>query len=309
MKNIVGPVPSRRLGMSLGVDLVPYKTCSFDCIYCELSRTTNKTTTRKEYISKDLILKQLEDYLLLLDSPPDYITISGSGEPTLNSKLGEIIKGVKSITQIPVAVLTNSSLLFMDEVKKDLLEADVVLPSLDAVSSNVFKYINRPDPLLAIDKIISGLINFRKEFSGQLWLEILFCRVINDDYAEVEKMNEVIKKMKPDKIQLNTVVRPAAEDFAIPLNGIRLHTMKKKLGIKTELIATTIPEQGGTHFVDNEENIINLTSRRPCTMEDISIALELHPNETFKYLGKLEKERRISHTLHNRRAYYQAVTL
>ena len=112
-----------------------------------------------------------------------------------------------------------------------------------------------------------------------------------------------------DKIQLNTVVRPASEDFAIPLNGIRLHTMKKKLGIKTELIATTIPEQGGTHFVDNEENIINLTSRRPCTMEDISIALELHPNETFKYLGKLEKERRISHTLHNRRAYYQAVTL
>ena len=130
MKNIFGPVPSRRLGMSLGVDLIPYKTCSYDCIYCELGKTTNRTTTRKEYIPKDLILKELEDYLPLLDSPPDYITISGSGEPTLNSKLGEIIRQVKSITQIPVAVLTNSSLLFMDEVKKIYWKQTLFCPHL-----------------------------------------------------------------------------------------------------------------------------------------------------------------------------------
>jgi wyosine [tRNA(Phe)-imidazoG37] synthetase (radical SAM superfamily) len=295
--------------MSLGVDLIPYKTCSYDCIYCELGKTTNRTTTRKEYISKDLILSQLEAHLSLLDTPPDYITISGSGEPTLNCKLGEIIRHIKTITQIPVAVLTNSSLLFMDEVKKDLLEADVVLPSLDAVSSNIFKYINRPDPQLAIDKIVNGLINFRKEFSGQLWLEILFCRVINDDYREVEKLGTILKNINPDRVQLNTIVRPSPEDFAIPLTGVQLHDIKEKLGKKTEIIATAIPSQGGTHFVDNEENIINLIARRPCTVEDICIALELHPNETFKYLGKLENECRISHTLHNRRAYYQAVTL
>ena len=309
MKYVFGPVPSRRLGMSLGVDLIPYKTCSYDCIYCELGRTTHKTTARKEYISKDLILKQLEEHLLLLDSPPDYITISGSGEPTLNAKLGEIIRHIKNITRIPVAVLTNSSLFFMEEVKKDLLEADVVLPSLDAVSSNVFKYINRPDHHLTIDEIISGLINFRQEFSGEIWLEILFCRVINDDYKEVERMRKIINNIKPDRIQLNTVARPAPEDFAIPLSGIQLHTIKEQLGPDAEIIATAIPRGGGTHFVDNEDNIVNLIARRPCTMEDISIALELHPNETFKYLGKLEKERRISHTLHNRRAYYQAVTV
>jgi wyosine [tRNA(Phe)-imidazoG37] synthetase (radical SAM superfamily) len=309
MKNIFGPVPSRRLGMSLGVDLIPYKTCSYDCIYCELGKTTNKTTVRKEYISKNIILKQLEEYLLLLDSPPDYITISGSGEPTLNSKLGEIIRHIKSITKIPVAVLTNSSLLCMDEVRKDLQEADVVLPSLDAVSPNIFKYINRPDPQLAIDQVMCGLIDFRKEFSGQIWLEILFCRVVNDDYREVEKMREIIEKIKPDRIQLNTVARPAPEDFAIPLTGMQLHSIKDKIGAGAEIIATTIPSQGGTHFIDNEENIINLIARRPCTMEDISIALELHPNETFKYLGKLEKEKRIIHTLHNRRAYYQAVSV
>ena len=295
--------------MSLGVDLIPYKTCSYDCVYCELGRTTNKTMLRKEYISRDVILKQLEDYLPLLDSPPEYITISGSGEPTLNSQLGGIIRHIKSITEIPVAVLTNSSLLFMDEVKEDLLAADLVVPSLDAVSSNVFKFINRPDPLLAIDEVISGLINFRKEFSGQIWLEILFCRSFNDDDAEVERMRETIKNINPDKIQLNTVVRPAPEDFVVPLNGIQLHAIKEKLGLRAEIIATAIPTRGGTHFADNEDNIVNLIARRPCTMEDMSIALELHPNEIFKYLSKLEKERRIHHTLHNRRMYYQVVTI
>jgi len=308
MKYVFGPVPSRRLGMSLGVDLIPYKTCSYDCVYCALGKTTNKITLRKEYISRDLILKQLESYLPLLDSPPDYITISGSGEPTLNSQLGEIIRHIKSITNIPVAVLTNSSLLFMDEVKKDLLAADLVVPSLDAVSSNVFKFINRPDPLLTVDKIISGLIEFRKEFSRQIWLEILYCRVINDDSAEVEKMRETINKIKPDRIQLNTVVRPAPEDFVTALNGIQLRAIKEKLGTSAEIIAPTIPTRGGTHFVDNEDNIVNLIARRPCTMEDMSIALELHPNEIFKYLSKLEKERRIGHTLHNRRMYFQAAT-
>jgi wyosine [tRNA(Phe)-imidazoG37] synthetase (radical SAM superfamily) len=309
MKNIFGPVPSRRLGMSLGVDLIPFKTCSYDCIYCELGKTTNRTTDRREYISGDLILNQLEEHLTLLESPPDYVTISGSGEPTLNTKLGEIIRHIKSITSIPVAVLTNSSLLFMDEVRKDLLEADVVLPSLDAVSPNIFKYTNRPDPQLAIDQVINGLIDFRKVFSGQIWLEILFCRAVNDDCGEVQKMCETIEEIKPERVQLNTVVRPAPEDYVTPLNGIQLHSIKKKLGTGAEIIATTIPSKGGAHFIDNEENIINLIARRPCTMEDISIALELHPNETFKYLGKLEKEKRIIHTLHNRRSYYQAVAV
>jgi len=309
MKCIFGPVPSRRLGMSLGVDLIPYKTCSYDCVYCELGKTTHKTILRKEYISRDVILKQLEDYLPLLDTPPDYITISGSGEPTLNAQLGAIIRNIKSITTIPVAVLTNSSLFFMDEAKKDLLEADLVLPSLDAVSANVFKFINRPDPLLAIDEVISGLINFRNEFTGQIWLEILFCRSFNDDYAEVERMRETIKNINPDKIQLNTVVRPAPEDFVVPLNGIQLHSIKERLGTVAEIIATAIPKRGGTHFVNNEDNIVNLIARRPCTMEDMSIALELHPNEIFKYLSKLEKEKRIHHKLHNRRMYYQVVGL
>ena len=309
MKYVFGPVPSRRLGMSLGVDLIPYKTCSYDCIYCELGKTTHKTTVRKEYVSKDLILKQLEDYLPLLDFPPDYITVSGSGEPTLNSKIGEAIGEIKRITSIPLAVITNSSLLFLDQVKESLLEADIVLPSLNAVSPLVFKHINRPDSSLDINDIIKGLIDFRKEFSGQIWLEILFCRVMNDDHAEIERIREKIEDIKPDKVQLNTVVRPSSEDFAYPLNGEQLTSIKEMLGAKAEVIADIVPSERGTHFVDNEGKILNLISRRPCTCDDICNVLELHANETLKYLDKLKKEGRVRYRLHQQCVYYQVVSI
>jgi len=309
MKHIFGPVPSRRLGMSLGIDPIPYKTCSFDCIYCELGKTTKKTTIRKEYVSKNLILKQLEEYLPLLDFPPDYITISGSGEPTLNSKIGEIIKEIKQITTIPVAVITNGSLLFLDQVKKELLAADIVLPSLDAMSPPVFKHINRPEPSLDINDIIKGLIDFRKEFSGKIWLEILFSRVINDDRAEVERMRKKIEDIKPDKIQLNTVVRPSTEDFAHPLSEKHLISIKEKLGTRAELIPDIVPLEKGTRFADKEEKIMNLICRRPCTCDDICKALGLHGNETIKYLDKLMKEGRIQYKLHHHQGYYHIVNI
>jgi len=305
MEYVFGPVPSRRLGMSLGIDLIPYKTCSYNCIYCELGKTTERTIIRKEYVSKELILTQLAEYLPLLNSPPNFITISGSGEPTLNSKIGEIIDEIKRITTIPVAVITNGSLFFMDQVKEDLLKADIVLPSLDAVSPLVFKHINRPEPSLDIKEIIKGLIDFRKGFSGQIWLEILFCRVLNDDRLEVERMCEKIKDIKPDRVQLNTVVRPSSEDFAYPLNEKQLNSIKEMLGIRAELISDIAPSGRGTHFADNEEKIINLIARRPCTFDDICKALELHSNETLKYLDKLIKEGRVHYKLHHHWMYYQ----
>lgn len=309
MQYVFGPVPSRRLGISLGIDLIPYKTCSYDCIYCELGKTTHKTTIRKEYVLKDLILKQLEEFLSLLDFHPDYITISGSGEPTLNSKIGEVIAEIKRITSVSLAVITNSSLLFLDQVKEALLEADIVLPSLDAASSLVFKHINRPKASLDINEIIKGLIAFRKEFCGQIWLEILFCRVINDDHAEVERIREKIEDIKPDKVQLNTVVRPSSEYFAYPLNGEQITSIKEMLGSKAEVIADIVPSVKGTHFVDNEEKIKNLIARRPCTCDDICKALELHTNETLKYLDKLKREGRVRYKLYHHGVYYQVVNI
>ncbi|MBW1838681.1 MAG: radical SAM protein [Deltaproteobacteria bacterium] len=295
--------------MSLGVDLIPYKTCSYDCIYCELGKTTKKTILRKEYISKDLLIGHLEEYLSLLQSPPDYITISGSGEPTLNSKIGEIIKEIKCITTIPVAVITNGSLFFLDQVKEDLLSADVVLPSLDAVNPTVFKHINRPEPSLDINNIVKGFIDFRKEFHGEIWLEILFCRVLNDDRAEIARLRERIEDIKPERIQLNTVVRPSSYDFAYPLSEKQLVSIKETLGTKAEIISDIVPSGRGTHFADEEEKIIGLIARRPCTFDDICNALELHSNETLKYLNKLQKEGRIHYKLHHHSTYYQLVNV
>jgi wyosine [tRNA(Phe)-imidazoG37] synthetase (radical SAM superfamily) len=309
MQHVFGPVPSRRLGMSLGIDLIPYKTCSYDCIYCELGKTTCKTVDRKEYVSKDLVLGQLEQYLPLLDIPPDYITLSGSGEPTLHSEICEIIAGIKRISAIPVAVITNGSLLFLDQVKEALLKADIVLPSLDAVSPLNFKCVNRPEESLNVSTIINGLIDFRKIFSNQIWLEILFCRAVNDDRAEVERMRETIEAIKPDKIQLNTVVRPSTEDFAYPLNGEQLSAIKDILGAKAEIIANIVPSEKGTHFVDTEEKILNLIARRPCTCNDLCEALALHTNETLKYLDKLKKDGRVRYTLHRHSVYYRVSNL
>jgi wyosine [tRNA(Phe)-imidazoG37] synthetase (radical SAM superfamily) len=184
-KYIFGPVPSRRLGRSLGVDLVPFKTCSFDCIYCDLGRTTQKTTSRQPFASPEKIVEELELTLSVLDKKPDFITLSGSGEPTLNNDIGAIIRRAKEITSIPVAVLTNSSLLSLQEVRNDLSEADLVVPSLDAVTPALFEYVNRPHPSLRIEDIVQGLIQFRKQYRGQIWLEILFCRGANDDREEV----------------------------------------------------------------------------------------------------------------------------
>jgi wyosine [tRNA(Phe)-imidazoG37] synthetase (radical SAM superfamily) len=305
MQHVFGPVPSRRLGMSLGIDLIPYKTCSYDCIYCELGKTTHKTVERRAYVAKDLVLGQIEQYLPLLDVPPDYITLSGSGEPTLNSGIGEIITSIKRITAIPVAVITNGSLLFLDQVQEALVNADLVLPSIDAVSPLTFKCVNRPEDSLSVATTISGLIDFRKVFSGQIWLEILFCRVVNDDRAEVERMRETINNIKPDKIQLNTVVRPSTEDFAYPLNGEQLSAIKDILGAKAEIIANIVPSEKGTHFVDTEEKILNLIARRPCTCNDLCEALALHTNETLKYLDKLKKDGRVRYTLHRHSVYYR----
>ena len=306
-KYIFGPVPSRRLGRSLGVDLVPYKTCTFDCVYCDLGRTTHKTTFRLPFVSQEEIQKELELTLSVLDKKPDYITLSGSGEPTLNSNIGEIIRGVKEITSIPVAVLTNSSLLPLEEVRKDLLEADLVLPSLDAITLSLFEYINRPHSSLNIEEILSGLIQFRKQYRGQIWLEVLFCRGVNDGREETERLKEVIERIKPDRIQLNTSVRPPAENFVFPLTPDQLDEIRERLGDKAEMISEFAAPMGEELNSVKDSEILNLIKRRPCTAEDISKALGLRINEVVKHLDHLTKTGAIRYRMYEHRCYYENV--
>jgi wyosine [tRNA(Phe)-imidazoG37] synthetase (radical SAM superfamily) len=305
MRFIYGPVPSRRLGVSLGLDLVPRKTCSYDCIYCQLGKTTNKTIKRDAYMPIQPIIREIEELLSHLETPVDYITFSGSGEPTLHSQIGSMIGEIKKMTSIPVAVITNGSLLFMDEVKGDLGQADLVVPSLDAVSRTVYETINRPEPSLEIERVIQGLIDFREQFRGQIWLEILYCRGVNDDHSEVVKMKEVLDHINPERVQLNTVYRPPAEDFASSLAEERLREIQELFGAKTSIIAPYCGDRslGGKEEV--EARIIDALNRRPLTAEDMAEMLGLHPQEVIKYLKLLLDRKTIHHRLHGSRIFYE----
>jgi len=301
---IFGPVPSRRLGRSLGVDLVPFKTCSYDCIYCQLGRTTNKTMQRKEWVPLDDVIEQLKDKL---DSKPDYITLSGSGEPTLYSRLGELISRIKSITDIPVAVLTNGSLLWLPEVRSALKAADLVVPSLDAGSSQVFQYVNRPNRDITFSKMLDGLIKFREEYSGKYWLEVFLIAGVTTTEIEINKLRACISAIHPDKVQVNTVTRPPAEDFAERVPEKQLKALAGQLYENAEVIADYRNVHKQQDFSARREDVLTLLRRRPCSIEDIAAGLGLHRNEVVKYIEELSSEGKIEARPQNQQLYYKAV--
>ena len=306
-KHIFGPVPSRRLGMSLGIDLVPHKVCSLNCIYCECGRTTDLTLERKEYIPFDEVITELKDYMKN-NSVPDYITFSGSGEPTLNSRIGDIIEYIKgNYSDIKVAVLTNGTLFPDKKVRDDLLKADLVLPSFDAASTLAFKRINRGSSSINLDEYLQSLIDFRKEFKGTIWLEILIIPGYNDSREDIDLMKDAILKINPDSVQLNTLDRPGAID------GIRAATHEELQNIvdtwdldTVEIIAKVQKRKDSKSFSkDIESTILQTISRRPCTLDDMAQILGLHYNEINKYLDTLEADGKISHTRQKRGIFYQ----
>ncbi len=303
--HIYGPVPSRRLGYSLGVDILPFKTCSLDCIYCQLGNTKRKTVQRKKYFDVDAILGQIKN-VIASGQRIDYITFSGSGEPTLSTSLGNLIREIKKITSIPVAVLTNSTLLFRKSVRDALSRADLVVPSLDAVTQEIFDRMNRPHPSLKIDHIIDGLIKFRQEFNGKIWLEILFVKGVNDSPSNIQKLKKVIADINPDKIHLNTVVRPPAEKSALPLSPQELEKIRKFFGKKAEVVAEFDKIQQGSVSQDLKDAILSMVARRPVTLSDMSKSLGKHKNELIKYCDFLLKEGKIKLVIHEGKKFYES---
>lgn len=303
MGQIFGPVPSRRLGFSLGIDIIPFKTCTLDCVYCQLGRTTNKTVQRKEYVASDNILREIEE-VLKQEKKIDYITFSGSGEPALNSKIGKMIAQLKRLTSIPIAILTNGTLLSQPEVEEELMKADLVIPSLDAVSKEIFEKINRPHPSLRINKVISGLDIFSCEFKGKVWLEIMVVKGMNDFLGEIKKIAEATKKMKLDKIHLNTIVRPPGEDFAQPVSIKDLEKMKRILGKKCEIITEFTRSDQRNYESNKEKMILAMLKRRPVTLLDISQSLGLSQNEVIKYLEVLKRDGQILAKVYKGKRYY-----
>lgn len=303
---VFGPVPSRRLGRSLGVDLVPFKTCSFDCIYCQLGRTTNHTIERKEWVPMDALLDELKHKLACR---PDYITLSGSGEPTLHSRLGEIIERIQVMTKIPVAVLTNGSLLWQKELREELALADLVLPSLDAGDQLKFSCINRPHPDLTFEQLIEGLIEFRHEFTGQYWLEVFLLGGYTAIETDVKKIADWVSRIQPNRVQLNTVARPPAEEFAFGVSLPTLSRFASHFSPKAEVIAERPSRVSRKSTKLNSDAVLDLLSRRPCTAEQCASGLGLNRLEVLKWLGKLVAQREVSTLRHQGQIYYHAHTV
>lgn len=306
-KHLFGPVPSRRLGMSLGVDLIPHKICSLNCVYCECGHTTNLTHERKEYVPVKDVFRELKDFFH--NNPdPEYITFSGAGEPTLHSHIGEVLGFIKEHKPgIPLAVLSNGSLFSDEAVRKELMQADLVLPSLDAATDAAFRKINRPARSFTIEKYIQGLVDFGKEFKGEVWLEVLIIPGYNDDMENVNALKEALLKINPDRIQLNSLDRPGAVDGLRAASRTELEQISNLWKMENvEIIAAAIERQDVKSYrTDVESAILETLSRRPCTLEDLEKIVGLHINEINKYLGVMEKSGVIETTKQERGVFYQ----
>jgi wyosine [tRNA(Phe)-imidazoG37] synthetase (radical SAM superfamily) len=305
---LFGPVPSRRLGISLGVDLVTHKICSLDCIYCECGETTDLTVERREYVPVDDVLKELEDYFQ--NNPdPDYITFAGSGEPCLNSRIGEVLDFIRERKpNISIAVLTNGTLLGDPEVRKALLGADLVMPSLDGASAAALGTINRPHSSIDTGAYIDGIVAFRNEFQGKLALEIFILPGCNDTLEELIALKAAVERINPDVVQLNTLDRPGVVSSIHAATQGELEQIADFFKpFPVEVIAAAPKRKGiDSYRSDMESAILETVVRRPCTLEDLATILGSHVNEINKYLGALEEAGKIEPVRQERGLFYQA---
>ena len=282
---LFGPVPSRRLGRSLGVDLTPLKTCTLDCIFCQLGRTTHKTIQRAEYAPVWHVESELDAWIKE-GGKADYITLSGSGEPTLHTRFGEVLQFVRERTAIPTALLSNGTLFWQPEVREAAKRADLVKLSLSAWDQFSFDHINRPHPDLNFPRIVDGYRAFRSGFQGKLWLEVFLMLGTNSVIADVEKIAALAETIGPDEIHLNTAVRPPAEEFALAMPRKEMEALAGLFSPAAKVIAE-FPSDKSADVAANEGTILAMLKRRPCTAQQIAGVFGMHLNEVSKYIGKL----------------------
>lgn len=259
---------------------------------------------RSEYVPLDEVISQLK---AKLSTRPDYITLSGSGEPTLYSRMGELIDRIKAMTDVPVAVLTNGSLLWRKDVRDQLMNADLVVPSLDAGDEATFRAVNRPNKEITFEKMLNGLVDFRREFKGQIWLEIFLLGGYTAMEAELVKFSRCIDLIKPDRVQLNTVTRPPAEDYAVGVSRDRLIELAAMLNPPGEVIADFRDTEERGESSGGREDILEMLRRRPCSVEDIANGLEMHFNDVIKYLEELTEQNAVTHSSVEGKLYYKVM--
>lgn len=303
---IFGPVPSRRFGRSLGVDLTPLKTCTLDCIFCQLGHTSNKTIERREYVP----VREVQQELIRWEkegSEADFITLSGSGEPTLHSGFGEILKFIKDKMPAPAVLLTNGTLLWMPEVRKAAANADIAKLSLSAWDEASFKRINQPHADITFERYVNGLRSFRAEYSGKIWLEVFLIDGINSARGQVEKIARIANGIEADEIHLNTAVRPPADSAVHPVPEERMAELADLFRPAATIIAG-FPKRCAANIQANEETILNMLRRRPCTARQIAEVFGMHVNEVSKYAGDLLRSQKIRFQYRDGEIYFAAVT-
>jgi len=307
MKYVYGPVPSRRLGRSLGVDPIPLKTCNYQCIYCQLGKTTIFTNERKNYNPKKEIIAEMKKVIQLSKNKFDYITFVGSGEPTLYKDLGTLISTAKEISKEPVCVITNGALLYDQEVRKSLMISDVVLPSLDAGDEKLFIKINRPHPSINFKAVIQGFITFRQEFKGKFWIEVMIMKGINDSKEELLKIKNKIDLINPDRIDINVPIRPPVEDWVnIPDQNV-ISTLNDVFG---EYNNINFPEIGKFRiFSSNFDNeLISIIERHPLRQDQILDTFSsdnLNKKDILARLDYLESKKKIKKMIYNDKIFWK----
>ncbi|MGD9041166.1 MAG: radical SAM protein [Desulfobacteraceae bacterium] len=302
MTYVFGPVPSRRLGLSLGVDLIPAKTCTYDCLYCQVGRTTQKTIQTDAFVPVQEVIDELKKRLEILT--PDAVTLSGSGEPTLHAKIDQVITAIKGITDAKVAILTNGSLLGQGVVRRRVTGADIILPTLTTAFEGTFKMIHRPHPELHLKSIIEGLKRLRPMYKGQIFLEVFLLAQINDSQEELEGLKKVIDEISPDKIQLNTVVRPPADQSAMSLDMERLKEIRDFFGQKAEIIAETPLRRTWGQYDAVVDGILEMAKRRPLRASDIAILFNMPLQEAEGVVKGLEMKGTLRQQEHLGEIYY-----
>ncbi len=290
LKFVYGPVPSRRLGESLGVNPIPLKTCNYSCVYCQLGRTLHLINERQEFFKKEEILDEILYAIEANRGKIDFVTFVGEGEPTLNKNLGWLIRETKK-TDLPVAVITNGALLYREDVREDLVEADVVLPSLDTAIEETFKVLNRPHKGLRISKIIEGMVKFREIYRGKLWYEVMLVKGINDSEKELEALKNAFSRIQPDRIYLNVPIRPPAEPWVEPADENAIVRARAILG---DVIPINFPESGEFSiegFDDPVEAVVAICRRHPMRLDEIIETLSLRfPDVDKDFVEKLVAE-------------------
>lgn len=302
--HVYGPVPSRRFGLSLGVDLLPYKTCSLDCIYCQLGRSKTLTIQRNDFYPVDKILADVT-HALETGPKPDVITLAGSGEPTLYKSLAELVKKLKKISDAPLMLLTNASLFYDPEVADAIQAIDILSPSLDACDEPTFERINRPEKTLHFDTVLTGLRTVLAHHPGEIHLEVMLVRGINDTDDQIEGMAKLLQSIRAHTIDINSPVRPPAYPGTLVCTADTLQKAQAAFGPRAKIIAgyKSDPEKTVARPPE-EQKILDLLARRPCTVKDLHEALGCHPNELMQMLEHAERDRKIARQLIEGELYY-----